>query len=362
MDIIFRDSCYEMSYPTNLKNEIIKSFLAPSFVHDYHYMNPYDFIQRYGGVVASKFYTGGRATALYAGLHQEATESFVKELDMDKEISVSYSWSDKESANAGLTFGRGKNASISTTSNFSSVKMSVNTLGGNSSSTAFAIPEEVGRTSINLSSWLASLDNPNNHVISEFADAGLIPITDFILESNIRNIFNGYMDGADTPNNFTEPLLCVLQTSNVSTNPFKASIGVKTKFGYFVELDCIAIDKREFKLSDRLKQYINWYSEIFDIKAFCFAETQPSKSKSNSIHSTAIIPYKNLLSHKNSYKKIEYSELLYLIDETDKVGFSIPNNQEWINEYGLSNFISKLKYSELTYKNLVETGYLINGL
>lgn len=362
LDIIFRDSCYEMSYPTNLKNEIIKSFLAPSFVHDYHYMNPYDFIQSYGGVVASKFYTGGRATALYAGLHKETTESSVKERDMDKEISVSYSWSDKDSANAGLTFGRGNNAEISTTSKFTSVKMSVNTLGGNSSSTAFAIPEEVGRTSINLSSWLTSLDNPNNHVISEFADAGLIPITDFILEPNIRYRLNEYMGGDDSDTDFVQPQLQIIQTSSLYKNPFEGIIAIRTKCRNGVILGTISIDRQKIKLNDGLRQYLDWYNEIFNVGAFCFCEVQPTKRKAVYPPTADNTPYKNLLSHKTAYKKLEHFGILYFIDEVDKVGFSIPNNQQWINEYGLSKFISGLSPSKLTYQDLVESEYYIIGL
>lgn len=362
LDVIFRDSCYELGYTSSLKTEIQKSFVSPSFIHDYHYMRPYEFFQNYGGVVAANFYSGGRAMALYAGVYNEEVDSATKERNMDKEIESSFSWSnDSDKPNSSfsnnLSFGRGKNAELSITKKFSSVKMAIKTLGGNASSSAFSMPQEVGKSSINLSSWVASLDNPNNHVISEFADGGLIPITDFILEDNIRSMIKSCMDGAIS-NRTYEPQLFILKKSQQNENPYEAIVVLLTKHGQYNVIGWFSIDKTESNLYNRYIEYVTKYRDIFKLKITQIGN--PSKPKAMNHEITQQFPYRSIISH--SYTKIESAGILYLIDEIDKVGFSIPNNQQWINEYGLNDFITSLSPSKLTYQDFVGLGYYITGL
>lgn len=365
LNVIFRDSCYEMGYPSNLKNEFLKSFITPSFVHDYHYMTPSEFFQNYGGVVAANFYSGGRAMALYAGVYNEEVDSTTKERNMDKEIESSFSWSnDSDKPNNtysnNLSFGRGKNAELSITKKFSSVKMAIKTLGGNASSSAFSMPQEVGKSSINLSSWVTSLDNPNNHVISEFADGGLIPITDFIFESNIRSHVHSCMNGkTHIPTN--EPQLFVVQSSQTKENPYEALVLFVTKWGQYELLGHITLDRNEPDLKQRFIECVSVYRNIFDVTTICIGELNGFKKNAGQIKSSSQLTlYQNIISH--TYSKIEYAGVLYLIDEIDKIGFSIPNDQQYINEYGLNKFISNLSLSQLTYSDLIDLGYNILGL
>ncbi|MDE5712692.1 MAG: hypothetical protein K2I16_03565 [Muribaculaceae bacterium] len=72
--------------------------------------------------------------------------------------------------------------------------------------------------------------------------------------------------------------------------------------------------------------------------------------------------YKNILTHSKLYTKIMYNSVLYFIDEVDKVGFSILNNAIMIAEYGLTDYISKLKMSSLKYEDLIDQNYTINAL
>ncbi len=361
LDVIFRDSCYELGYTSSLKTEIQKSFVSPSFIHDYHYMRPYEFFQNYGGVVAANFYSGGRATALYAGVYNEDVDSATKERNMDKEIESSFSWSnDSDKPNSSfsnnLSFGRGKNAELSITKKFSSVKMAIKTLGGNASSSAFSMPQEVGKSSINLSSWVASLDNPNNHVISEFADGGLIPITDFILENNLKNMIKNCMEGS-TLNNNHEPQLYIANCTSANSNLYEALVILYNRFGLFSAIGWIAIDNDKTDLYERFYEIASKYRDIFKIKVTTIST--PTKPK-REVTDHSDFPYRNIIIH--SYKKLEYAGVLYLIDETDKVGFSVPNNQQYINEYGLNDFITSLSPSKLTYTDLVDLEYFIIGL
>ena len=361
LNVLLKDSCYRMDYNSNLKKAILGDYLDPEFIKNLHYLDPYEFYKEYGSVVACDYFSGGRAMALYAALLKNSTITNTVETDMTREINSSFSLGKDGSGNLGLTLGRGKNSTISTTATFKSVKMSVASLGGNFS-TGFSVPQEVGNSSINLSNWISSLNNPNNHVIAEFSENGLIPITDFILERNRRIFISKCIDQEIKETQINEPSLGIIQLS------FGKTIGVVayicTKFG-----DMVPFITNYFTINEEGKedfyQWIDTLRAIFNLRVYSitqFGKEIIPKTMAKSSNIDAIAQYPNILNHKNNYKKFVENGILYFIDEVDKVGFSIPNNEQWTNEYGLKDFLAGLKQSNLTYKGLITQDYMINAL
>lgn len=368
LNVLMKDSCYRMDYNSNLKKAILENYLDPEFIKNLHYLDPYEFFKQYGSVVACNYFSGGRATALYAGILKNSTITNTSETDMTKEINTSFSLEKDGSGNLGLNLGRGNTSSITTTGKFSSIKMAVKTLGGNSASTGFSIPQEVGNSSINLSNWISSLNNPNNHVIAEFNENGLIPITDFILESNRRELIKSFIDKEKPLLVLSEPTLLIIQYK--FGDPYTLVAGILTKFGDNFTLNAFS----GTKTTEDTEKFIEWVNNlrtIFNIKTVSITENgynvipnplvKPNKLAKEA-SSDPPVQYPNILDHKNNYKKFVENGILYFIDEVDKVGFSIPNNEQWINEYGLKDFLAGLKQSNLTYKGLVTQDYMINAL
>lgn len=367
LNVILKDSCYRMDYNSNLKKAILRDYLDPEFIKNLHYLDPYEFYKEYGSVVACDYFSGGKATAIYAALLKNSSITNTVETDMAREINSSFSFGKDGSGNLGLTLGRGKNSTISTTATFKSVKMSVAALGGNFS-TGFSIPQEVGNSSINLSNWISSLNNPNNHVIAEFSENGLIPITDFILESNRRELIKLFIDQKKPSFVLSEPTLLIFQYK--WGNPYTLVAIIISKFGDNFTLNAFSGTKTT-EDSEKFIEWINNLRTIFNIKTVSITENgynvipnplvKPNKLAKEA-SSDPPVQYPNILDHKNNYKKFVENGILYFIDEVDKVGFSIPNNEQWINEYGLKDFLAGLKQSNLTYKGLVTQDYMINAL
>lgn len=275
---------------------------------------------------------------------------------MNDEISASFTF-ESNSFSPSLTLGRGKNSDISVTKKFDSVKMAFKTLGGSSSAGSFSIPTEVGQSSIDLSSWLSSTDYPANHVVADFEGNGLIPLQDFIVEQNLKDMVNKYCHTNEIPNEqLREPIIRIV---TVAVNQlFLDNMYLETRFGDRIILSQYAVARNEYVDFTKYDQWVEDFRKIFPVKVVY--ESIINNFRSNVSHN--IGDYANLLDHKDNYKLISDQGILYLIDEVDKVGFSIPNNRQVMNEYGLVPYINGLIKSDVTLDELIEKDYIINAL
>lgn len=285
---------------------------------------------------------------------------------MNHEINGSFSWSDNSSdnsADASLILGNGNKENTTNKENFETLKISFNTIGGNASASAFSIPMEVDKANINLTSWLSSLDNPNNHVISDFAENGLIPITNLILEYNLKERINWYIDKESyKASSFCEPQIMIAQATNNAPNHFYAFLINKySQLLFLTEIEA-ALDSNYKEI---IHNSLRTLKSIFNIKFQNLTNIGgliPSVSSKLINKKRSNLPYQNIIDHKTAYKKFIQNNILYLIDETDKCGFSIPNNSTCLNEYGIADFTSKCAETNLRYRDLVEQKYLIYSL
>lgn len=113
---------------------------------------------------------------------------------MNTDISASYGFKfqkDKD-GNVSAEGGIGKDYSHATTSTnkIEAMETSVKTIGGSPFFSNFSIPTKVDNADINLSQWVSSLNDKSTHKIIDIADEGLIPITEFMLEENMKKILN----------------------------------------------------------------------------------------------------------------------------------------------------------------------------
>lgn len=356
LNISYKDSVYRMEYSEPIRKEILKKCLSTEFIQDLHYMKPYDFFQKYGSVVTCSYFSGGRATALYAGIHKENSSTDNVANDMTAEIEASFNFT-KDSNTSKLAFGRGGSSSstISITNKFESIKMAVKTLGGNASSASFSTAQNVNNLNIDLSSWLSSLNNPNLHVISEFTDKGLIPISDFIFETNLKKEFESYINGSKN-NTDREPYI------SIRIIPGGEYYVVTSQF-YYKHGGPLWLSIIQFSGNGIAKDFNHWLKRqryIFNIKTEIIGPPFPDIEVDDYDE-----PNSKLIGGSATdftYTKIIEKDIIYLIAEKEKCGFSIPNNLQYINEYGMSNFISNTKFSTLTYSDLIDQDYNIIAL
>lgn len=168
---------------------ISADYLDELFVDALYNSSMVELMQSYGEFVLTSYYTGGRASALYYGLEKKSTDFNSKERDMDRSINASYSW-DKNSVSGDFSIGTKDGNSSTATESFSELRVSIKTLGGAYGYNVATPPYDVKSTSINLTSWLQSLNDSRTHTMIDIQDGGLYPISDFILEENFKQRYN----------------------------------------------------------------------------------------------------------------------------------------------------------------------------
>lgn len=263
LDIVIRDSAFRMKYTSSIKMEILNDYLHEEFKKDLYNLHPTEFFQNYGGFVLGNFITGGKATALYAGIYKKAENTTTKLSDLSREISASYGFKSDQTNNSvsgNLNLGNVNNNTTSITNEFNSIKMSIKTAGGNSSFASFSIPKEIKDTNINLSEWLSSLNE--NKTLIEFGYNGLIPITDFIIEENLKEtMMEYYKTGNIEIRELQEPYISI----DVSIPDLSVCTILHTKYGDNIVLN-IQYDTKEHPYYEQLLEEKERIGQMFGMK------------------------------------------------------------------------------------------------
>lgn len=201
-----------MQTSSNIIKKITLDYLTDNFKEELYNITPSEFFNIYGGFVLSSFITGGRATALYTGIYQnnESTETKEKNMNTDISASCGFKFKEDKDGNVSVEGGIGKDYSHATTSTnkIEALETSVKTIGGSPLFSSFSIPTSIDNVNVNLSQWVSSLSDKSTHRIIDVADEGLIPITEFILEENMKKDFKYFIEnGVPSITQLREPYL-----------------------------------------------------------------------------------------------------------------------------------------------------------
>lgn len=198
LDVIYRSSRYIMQMSSRIRKELVLNYLSGDFKKELYETTPSELFYNYGGFVLSDFITGGRAVAVYTGLYNSNETAQVKEKDVTTDIEASYGFKlndDSGSVSGNLGFGKAYSDGKTTSNKITSFTMSVKTIGGAPEFSSFLTPQGIDNVNINLSSWLSSLNDAKKHSIIDVSDNGLLPLTDFIMEENLKMGFSNFYDG-----------------------------------------------------------------------------------------------------------------------------------------------------------------------
>ena len=206
---------YTLTVSSNLANKIKLYYQNPSFRDELYSITPSEFIELYGPLVLTDFYTGGRVSAIYSGMYNASASMENIEEDVDRNISASFgNKKDSTGTSGSVSFGIGAGYSSETSmsSNITNFTMSVKAIGGKLSLPAFTMPKELSQVSIDLSSWMSSMDE-STYRMMDIKDGGLRPVADFILEDNLKrrlNTFGGNLNIYED-NETHEPFILILR-------------------------------------------------------------------------------------------------------------------------------------------------------
>lgn len=342
LNVAIDQNVYEMQYSSNIRARMMEKYLTATF-KDELYNTPIDeFYNNYGAFVLKKFVTGGRATAFYAGLYKDEATTTIKEKALDNEISGSFSFKNI-GASADFSFGKKTSGSgTSTESGVTELYLAIETVGGSPAYPIFTIPQKLDEISLDLSPWMSSLTDTTTHSIVDIADEGLIPITDFILEDNMKNLLNLKIKNSGMRRFYKEPLIIFEPLSNAfSTTTPNLNIYLYTRNNEFVTLE-----RKLAPVSDLwLEKEAERYSRIFGLQINILKSVGKRFIESNKT-----FDYDAPLMER-SFCFRDADGCLYILDQVKKIGLSI-HSDYLLDTYALRNFVKTCPYMSVSYEEL----------
>jgi hypothetical protein len=374
LNIMVRDSCYQIQTSSNILEKIRLNYLSNDYKDELYNTHPSEFFTNYGGFVLSNYVMGGKATAMYAGTYKKTETNETKEKNLNSEINASYGFSYKGSsgsASGDLNLGRSNTSGTSVTNEFSSIMMSIKTIGGNSTFASFSVPKEVKNTSVDLSSWMSSISDKSTHSIVEFGTESLIPITDFIVERNLRNqIRDYYSTGINTYENLKEPKITIDIVAYSQPQVYVLGTFLHTRFGNKILLKSKFMGNMlQPNFMEIVRTYLddeaNRVTKMFGVRVTSSALLRKSVGQQPQTYFDFDGFDEDDLG-KVTHKGVTYIVSNYIITKDyhplygKKFALSI-HNDRFINEYAMRDFINRLPTINISYEELIKD-YTIDAL
>lgn len=371
LNIDYEDASYSFIPTTSDKNLIKLKYLDKDFVRNL-YENPiYETMSYYGPAVLSSYTTGGKAVALYKASYSKVTTTEGVEKELEKSIEASYGGVSSESSGSSDTasgsLGIGKKYSNGKESSnlFTNVYSSVQTYGGISGHTKFSDPLTINVININLDSWLQSLSNQGNLVVSSINDGGLLPITDFVIEENFREHIQRYFK-YNKSEELREPIIYHILCPFLN-DELKPWACLWTRTGEIVQI----FDSRYTKTEQRSDYINNQILPIFKCKHGYFEAFQggPVGGIWAGIYNIFLDTAKKYEDPNTGFKYILISGADFPCDPNayggyfevnSKIAFSI-HNDYILDTYGIRDWYNNMPATNTTRENIIRN-YKIIGL
>lgn len=371
----FIGSNYSYLFSSNMIDNIKQNYLSTSFLNELYNSFPYEFVKNYGTFVIKDFNTGGRVNALFIGIYRSEADSVVQMKSMDNSISASFKFKKdggENKAEIGMLNGNG--SSTATSNGFSDISVSVRTFGGNAGIDNFTAPKSLDQTNFNLNAWANSLNDPKTHVLINFNENGLLPLSDFIMEENLARNIKLYIEQGKglEQKELMEPVIeCRWLTTTRNYGNFIVTL--RTRFGdqLFLYDQTVRwefdgqVDANNFpvisqasmnKFLARAREVASSKLKYYKLKVVAL---QPSTKNSSFFpeNFSAFVGYIKEDGMKKYYdpnKKITY--LLYdglreKIGQNVKTAYSI-HDDYILDTYGIRDWVSKLPSVNVSYNEL----------
>lgn len=336
------DSLYRIAITEDVIN-IMSQYITPQLQRQLYMNTPEQAFHGIGSFVVAGFHAGGMSEAVYMGDYKSNYSLEEVKKEMNSSIEASYGRDVKvqnrgDALRVSGEFGYGKDYSNKEIAKeaISEIKISVRTLGGDPTTSAFSSEKEIEDINVNLNGWLTSLSDRKLHTIVKFTESGLLPITEFILEKNIKEAFLDLMSsgGADAPKRIQEPLFAI-QIIPINGDPSRECIlqsSILTRSGH------------QFIISQ--KSYVDFEQAQFysQREVVRLSDILPIKIRVLDSNHIPPLQYRllnfDLIDYENCYQDDE-SGISYLYSEKTKTAITIYNNRV-IEDYGLEGHFDSL--------------------
>lgn len=349
---------------------ISADYLDELFVDALYNSSMVELTRSYGEFVLTSYYTGGRASALYYGLDKKSTDFSSKEHDMDDSINASYSW-DKNSVSGDFTIGTKDGNTSTITNSFSELRVSVKTLGGAYGYNVATPPYDIKSTSVNLTSWLQSLNDSRTHTMIDIQDGGLYPISDFILEENFKQRYNDthmdfqFQEVLEEP--YIEIMKVYVRKSSSGEKLYDIVPVLSTRQGdklIFSNLDAANQPDAELKANSSIATFTQKSNAIKDEKSKYYKlaiKANPNKIINPIIQTTLSFPIDNV-DETGMYKfKNPNTNIWYIYNPTSLYCFAYYDDDYILDAYGILDWVNSIPIKTVSMTTLYQR-YRIFGL
>lgn len=372
LSIDVQHELYSINTSSLINGRIAGEYLRPDFIESMYNMTIDELLETYGTFVATGYYTGGRASALFYGKNFSTTSATSRQEGLQRDIEASFSWK-KYSGSGNLNLGRTNGSSGSGTQKFESVFMNLKTIGGSASTGVSLGARNVDQVNIDMSSWLNSLSNMNTHTVIGLQDEGLHPISDFLLEENFRRRIQqthlGKMSTKEQQIPAIEITKVFVRTSNdfYLDNLYEIAAILNTRHGdkiiisdgtYKTATDDELLQNQTYSVAmnktSRLRTGLQNFFRI-GIKANPQGSFFPAQANTVVVRADA-------MDVSRMQKIINQSTgMVYLYDAYAKVALAFPNDNYTVNVYGMQTFLNIAPTGTLSMTTL-ERDYTVYGL
>lgn len=367
-----------LSNGIEVRSGIIERHLYPNFIRSLYNSPIGEISKSYGPLVLCKYRLGGKLNAkyLYNKSESEALDSIYQEFKTD--LDVTFNPIKKEDRSAGVHYNYSNFERLLHQDKHQKLYVTISTIGG-APELQINLPVLESKDlpqGIDVSAWVRSLTNEKTHTIIDIQDDGLVPISEFILESNFRQRIMDTYSGILEPNMKNDPVR--IEISKVFIRYDKSSgeplcdiaLVLHTRNGdklILTKLNENASDE-ELTSNNLREQYIskgrNLVATVKDIFKGIKKSGKPNKILYPYLRTTlcshAVIDFNRVRKYKNPKTKV-----VYLYDDTSKIALSYyqgeDGDKDLESEYGLTDFVKTLPEKEISIMNLLQN-YKILGL
>lgn len=376
VSIEVRNGSYIMSATSSATKKMAANSLTSSFLDDLYNSSIVEVLDQYGPFVITGYYSGGRATALYWGESMSNSHYEAKESDMNSDINTSFAWGEDKkdvgnSVNLEYGFGRKNGTNTSVVTKLRKTFMTLETLGGSTTHKVNTSVGDVMDFSIDLSAWLSSLNDKSTHTLIGIHDAGLTPISSFMLEENfkrrVQDTHLGYLNTDFLFEPFIEIVKVHIRTTSAGEKLYEVAAVLNTRQGDKIVLS----DGKAAQATDAELRANNVYN-TFMAKSQVIANAKKGYYKctikadaNKTIIPTLRIPLsielKGMQESRMRKFKNESTNMWYIYDPVSLCAYSFYLDDYILDVYGMNDWIKTVPVESISLVSLYQR-YLIIGL
>lgn len=221
-DMLLADGYFTSAFLRELYNTPLKELFASNS-------------KDYSDWVIVGYQTGGRVDFLYKATSKNNMSSEEREQALKAAMNASCKLkSFGGSLDASISLSQKESETINST--FSEAYFSNKFIGGKIEASGYSAPSEIKTLSVNLSSWIQSLENEENQVFMNLLSGewGIYPLYKFIREKNLRNRIKDRQFGNYQKPKFEIAWGALTGTINLATvpkKPYPIYVSLITRFG-----------------------------------------------------------------------------------------------------------------------------------